>query len=168
MALHADRLSGVAPPLARSASVTRPVCTFFTSAVFAGSICHRLASYVSTQVLPTLTESGGHRSVVAWAGNAAAIHRTAVTHDLTSIHVSVSLRFFARDSTRDCRLRMHAGRILSGDAARYAPSQGGGGSANHGERAGAAALRAFCTPSGSGGSSYRPRTIAASSASRAR
>src|SRR5262250_864453 len=73
MALHADRLSGVAPPLARSASVTRPVCTFFTSAVFAGSICHRLASYVSTQVLPTLTESGGHRSVVAWAGNAAAI-----------------------------------------------------------------------------------------------
>jgi hypothetical protein len=44
MALHADRLSGVAPAVTRSASVTRPVCTFLTSVVFAGSICHRLAS----------------------------------------------------------------------------------------------------------------------------
>jgi hypothetical protein len=44
MALHADRLTGIAPPAWRSESVTRPVCTFLTSVAFAGSICQRLAS----------------------------------------------------------------------------------------------------------------------------
>ena len=37
-----------------------PVCTFPTSAVFVGGICQTLASYLSTQVGPTATESGGH------------------------------------------------------------------------------------------------------------
>src|SRR5262249_27540530 len=72
MAMHADGLSGIAPPAWRSASVTRPVWTFRTSLVFAGSIFQRLASYVSTQVLPTFTESAGHPSVMAWGGRTVA------------------------------------------------------------------------------------------------
>src|SRR5262245_32052630 len=62
-----DSLNCVAPPLVRSASVAFPACTFFTSAVFAGSICHTLASYLSTQTFPTFIESDGHLSVPASA-----------------------------------------------------------------------------------------------------
>src|SRR5215468_8285890 len=63
--------SCLAPPAVRSASVAFPSCTFFTSAVFEGGICHTLASYVSMQTFPTFTESGGHLSVPAPAGTAA-------------------------------------------------------------------------------------------------
>ncbi len=42
--LHDDELTIVAPPTVRSASVALPVCTFLISVVFAGSICHTLAS----------------------------------------------------------------------------------------------------------------------------
>src|SRR5262249_30920491 len=69
--------SCLAPPAVRSASVAFPSCTFFTSFVFAGSICHTLASYVSMQTFPTFTESGGHLSVPAPAGTATA-RQTAV------------------------------------------------------------------------------------------
>jgi hypothetical protein len=54
------RLNCVAPPFWRSVSVAVPACTLLTSVVFEGSICHTLASYLSTQVGPTFTESGGH------------------------------------------------------------------------------------------------------------
>src|SRR6266850_611022 len=53
-------LSSVAPPPVRSASVTVPASTFATRAALEGGICHTLASYVSTHVVPTKTESGGH------------------------------------------------------------------------------------------------------------
>src|SRR6266581_6309628 len=53
-------LNCVAPPFWRSVSVAVPACTLLTSVVFEGSICHTLASYLSTQVGPTFTESGGH------------------------------------------------------------------------------------------------------------
>src|SRR5262245_6888962 len=69
--------SRIAPAAVSSASVARPVCTFRTSAAFAGSIRQRLASKVSMHVLPTSTESGGHLSVAARAGDAAATHRAA-------------------------------------------------------------------------------------------
>src|SRR5579884_1654009 len=52
--------SWTAPPASRSASVTVPCCTFAMSAVFVTAICHTLASYLSTQVSPTRTASGGH------------------------------------------------------------------------------------------------------------
>ncbi len=52
--------SWTAPPASRSASVTVPCCTFAMSAVFATAICQTLASYLSTQVSPTRTASGGH------------------------------------------------------------------------------------------------------------
>jgi hypothetical protein len=58
----------------RAASVALPCCTIVTSVVFEGGICHKLASYVSMQTVPTATESGGHLSVPAQAGIAAARH----------------------------------------------------------------------------------------------
>src|SRR5262249_13261629 len=64
--------SCVAPPLVRSASVTLPACPFFTSEVLRGGIDQTLASYVSMQLFPTFTESGGHLSVAAPAGTATA------------------------------------------------------------------------------------------------
>src|SRR5262245_57800285 len=88
--VHANGLTGVAPPAVRSASVTRPAWTFFTRMVFAGSIRQTLASYVSMHVLPTLTESGGHLSMTAWLDNALAIQTTAAR--------VVRRRFMARSS----------------------------------------------------------------------
>src|SRR5579884_3153848 len=52
--------SWTAPPASRSASVTVPCCTLAMSAVFPTAICQTLASYLSTQVSPTRTASGGH------------------------------------------------------------------------------------------------------------
>src|SRR5262245_27208289 len=55
-----ERLNWVAPPAMRSASVALPACAFLTRGLFAGSICQTLASYLSTQIVPTSTESFGH------------------------------------------------------------------------------------------------------------
>src|SRR5262245_59196207 len=51
------------------------------SEVLVTGICHTLASYVSMQTFPTFTESGGHLSVRAPAGTAAA--RQAAAHPRT-------------------------------------------------------------------------------------
>src|SRR5262245_1967121 len=55
-----EGLNWVAPPAMRSASVALPDCAFFTRLLFAGSTCQTLASYLSTQIVPTCTESFGH------------------------------------------------------------------------------------------------------------
>src|SRR5262245_16607820 len=55
-----DGESCVAAPATRSASVAVPVRTRSMSVVFDGGICQTLASYVSTQVVPTMTASGVH------------------------------------------------------------------------------------------------------------
>ncbi len=72
MSAHVTPLEWFLARLVRSASVAEPRRTRFVSSRFEGGICHTLASYLSMQTLPTFTESGGHLSVAARAGVAAA------------------------------------------------------------------------------------------------
>jgi len=63
--------SCTAPDVCRSASVALPACTRFTSDVLLGGTDHTLASYLSTQIVPTFTASAAQRSVFADAGTVA-------------------------------------------------------------------------------------------------
>ena len=106
--------SWTAPLPIRSSSVAIPFCTFLMSPVFEGAIDQTLASYLSTQTLPTLTESAAHLSVAA-CGDPAQITLNAAKPAIQTVRVIwfvlLGRRMLARPRTRSLEKNRWRGRL---------------------------------------------------------